>query len=100
MRNEVRLRLQSLSKDQLVKLVEDYKRALDIISEICVDESKSENAHELFQSIRLCLSTYDIYPLNDEYLAAFIDLNMGKMKPAEFRELVLGDNNDEEHNQK
>ena len=55
MTERVRLQLKSLSKDQLVKLIEDYKYALDIIGEICVDESKGADAHSLFTDIRLLL---------------------------------------------
>lgn len=95
MRERVRLRLKSLDKDQLVKLVADYKRALDIIDEICVDESKGEDAHKLFSNIRLCLSTFDIYDLNSDDLQHRIDLSMGKITPEKFRSIVLGDDSDE-----
>lgn len=95
MTERVRLRLKSLDKDQLVKLVEDYKRALNIIDEICVDESKGEDAHKLFYSIRLCLSTFDIYDLNSDNLRHFVDLNMGKITPEKFRSIVLGVEDDE-----
>lgn len=95
MTERVRLRLKSLDKDQLVKLIADYKRALNIIDEICVDESKGDDAHKLFQSIRLCLYTSDIYDLNSDNLAAEIDLSMGRITPEKFRSIVLGDDNDE-----
>lgn len=90
MSKRLQLRLMSLDKDQLVKLVADYKRALNIIGEICVDESKGEDAHKLFQSIRLCLSTFDIYDLNSDNLRHYIDLSMGKITPEKFRSIVLG----------
>lgn len=95
MTNNVKLRLQSLSKDQLVKLIEDYKYALDIIGEICVDESKGADAHSLFTDIRLLLREFDSYDLNSDNLIAEIDLNMGKITPEKFRSIVLGDDNDE-----
>lgn len=95
MTNNVKLRLQSLSKDQLVKLIEDYKYALNIISEICVDESKGADAHSLFTDIRVCLIELDDYDLNSDNLAAEIDLSMGKITPEKFRSIVLGDDNDE-----
>ena len=91
----VRLRLKSLDKDQLVKLVANYKRVLDIIDEICVDESKGKDAHKLFNNIRLCLSTFDIYDLNSDNLRHCIDLSMGKITPEKFRSIVLGDDCDE-----
>ena len=95
MTNNVKLRLQSLSKDQLVKLLKDYKYALDIIGEICVDESKGADAHSLFTDIRLLLREFDSYDLNSDNLVAEIDLSMGKITPEKFRSIVLGDDNDE-----
>lgn len=95
MTERVRLRLKSLSKDQLVKLVEDYKYALDIIGEICVDESKGADAHSLFTDIRLLLREFDSYDLNSDNLVAEIDLSMWKITPEKFRSVVLGDDNDE-----
>lgn len=95
MTNNVKLHLQSLSKDQLVKLIEDYKYALDIIGEICVDESKGADAHSLFTDIRLLLREFDSYDLNSDSLVAEIDLSMGKITPEKFRSVVLGADNDE-----
>ncbi len=95
MTNNVKLRLQSLSKDQLVKLLKDYKYALDIIGEICVDESKGADAHSLFTDIRLLLREFDSYDLNSDNLVAEIDLSMGEITPEKFRSVVLGDDNDE-----
>ena len=95
MTERVRLRLKSLSNDQLVKLIEDYKYALDIIGEICVDESKGADAHSLFTDIRLLLREFDSYDLNSDNLVAEIDLSMGKITPEKFRSVVLGDDNDE-----
>lgn len=95
MTERVRLRLKSLDKDQLVKLIADYKRALNIIDEMCVDESKGEDAHKLFSSIRLCLTTFDIYDLNSDNLRHCIDLSMGKITPEKFRSIVLGEDEDE-----
>ena len=95
MTERVRLQLKSLSKDQLVKLIEDYKYALDIIGEICVDESKGADAHSLFTDIRLLLREFDSYDLNSDNLVAEIYLSMGKITPETFRSIVLGDDNDE-----
>ena len=95
MTERVRLRLKSLSKDQLVKLVDDYIYALVIIGEICVDESKGADAHSLFTDIRLLLREFDSYDLNSDNLVAEIDLSMGKITPEKFRSVVLGDDNDE-----
>lgn len=95
MTNSQRLRLQSLSKDQLVKLVEDYKYALDIISEICVRESKGEDAHELFKDVRCHLDVLDIYDMNSEWLSAQIDMERGMLTSEALREMVLGGDNNE-----
>lgn len=95
MTERVRLRLKSLSRDQLIKLIEDYKYALDIIGEICVDESKGADAHSLFTDIRLLLREFDSYDLNSDNLVAEVDLSMGKITPEKFRSVVLGDDNDE-----
>ena len=95
MTNSQRLRLQSLSKDQLVKLVEDYKYALDIISEICVRESKGEDAHELFDAVRCRLDVLNRYDLNREWLSAQIDMERGLLTSEALRKIVLGDDEDE-----
>lgn len=95
MTNSQRLRLQSLSKDQLVKLVEDYKYALDIISEICVRESKGEDAHELFDAVRCRLDVLNRYDLNSEWLSAQIDMERGLLTSEALRKIVLGDDEDE-----
>ena len=95
MTERVRLRLKSLSKDQLVKLIEDYKYALNIIGEICVNESKGADAHSHFTDIRLLLREFDSYDLNSDNLAAEIDLGMGKITPEKFRSIVLGGDDDE-----
>lgn len=95
MKERVRLRLKSLNKNQLVKLIEDYKYALNIIGEICVDESKGTDAHSLFTDIRLLLREFDSYDLNSDNLAAEIDLGMGKITPEKFRSIALGGDDDE-----
>ena len=95
MTNSQRLHLQSLSKDQLVKLVEDYKYALDIISEICVRESKGEDAHELFDAVRCRLDVLNRYDLNSEWLSAQIDMERGLLTSEALRKIVLGDDEDE-----
>lgn len=95
MTEHVKQRLKSLDKDQLVKLVEDYKYALNIIGEICVDESKGEDAHSLFTDIRFLLREFDSYDLNSDNLAVQIDLSMGKITPVEYRNIVLGVEEDE-----
>lgn len=95
MTNSQKLRLQSLSKDQLVKLIEDYKYALDIISEICVRESKCEDAHELFKDVRCHLDMLNIYDLNSEWLSAQIDMERGMLTSEALREMVLGGDNNE-----
>lgn len=95
MTNSQRLRLQSLSKDKLVKLVEDYKYALDIISEICVRESKGEDAHELFNDVRYRLDILNRYDLNSEWLSAQIDMERGLLTSEALRKIVLGEDEDE-----
>lgn len=95
MTNSQKLRLQSLSKDQLVKLVEDYKYALDIISKICVRESKCDDAHELFKDVRYHLNVLNRYDLNSEWLSAQIDMERGMLTSEALREMVLGGDNDE-----
>lgn len=95
MRGKTMLRLQSLSKDQLVKLIEDYKYALDIISEICVRESKCEEAHELFKDVRCYLDVLNKYDLNSEWLSAQIDMERGILTSEALREMVLGGDNNE-----
>ena len=95
MRGKTILRLQSLSKDQLVKLVGDYKYELDIISEICVREFKGEDAHELFKNVRYHLDVLNRYDLNSEWLFAQIDMERGMLTSEALRKMVLGEDEDE-----
>lgn len=95
MTNSQRLRLQSLSKDQLVKLIEDYKYALDIISDVCVRESKCEDAHELFKDVRYHLDVLNRYDIDSEWLSAKIDMERGVLTSKALREMILGGDNDE-----
>jgi hypothetical protein len=80
--------LLSLSKEQLIFLIEQMHHSLFLITETCVEESKhhieSETAIERIRD--------DIYTLpsiyNETDLKGYIDMKMGKISPLEYRRIL------------
>lgn len=84
--------LKSLSKEQLIKIIEDWNRQLFYIECICVDVSKCHlDYKEAVDKIRECLCETDKYKFYDKNLAAYIDFQLGKITVEKMREIVLGE---------
>jgi hypothetical protein len=80
--------LKQLSKEQLIYLIEQLEFSQYLISEVCVDESKSHiSSDKAVDEIRDCLY---IMPSmrNVKVLKAHIDLTMGKISISEYKEIM------------
>lgn len=80
--------LTTLSKEQLIYLIEQMHHSLFLISEVCVEESKCHIASEdAIQRIRDYI--YDMpSAYNEINLKAELDLKMGKITPQEYRKIL------------
>jgi hypothetical protein len=80
--------LLSLSKEQLIFLIEQMHHSLFLICETCVDESKchieSETAVERIRDYIYTLPS--IY--HEKEFKAYIDMKMGKISPLEYRRIL------------
>lgn len=79
--------LNDCSKEQLIFLIDKYWNSMCIISEVCVDESKTHiSSEKAVNKIREELRSLDFpFACNSEILLAFIDYKMGKIKMSEYR---------------
>ena len=80
--------LMTLSKEQLIYLIEQMHHSLFMITETCVDESKwhiePETAIEKIRDyIYVMPSAY-----NETDLKGYIDMKMGKITPLEYRRIL------------
>lgn len=84
--------LQTLSQEQLIKIIEDYKHKEFLISEVLVDESKSHyDSQYAIDKIRCCLSSAPQYKFYDEHLGNYVDLQLGKISMNEYVDIILGE---------
>lgn len=84
--------LESLSKEQLIKIIEDWDHQLFYMGCACVDVSKCHlDYEEATEKIRKCLCETDKYKFNDENLGSYIDFQLGKISVEEMRKIVLGE---------
>jgi hypothetical protein len=81
--------LNSLSKEQLIYLIEQLNNSMVLISEICVEESKLHvTSVKVIEDIRKCI--YALHTLYDETeTSAYIDMERGKISRHEYRNIVL-----------
>ena len=82
--------LKTLSKDQLIYLIEKFSEGMFMISEVCVEESKlhikSDDAVDQIRDyVYIMPSAY-----NTEHLKAYIDVHIGKITAEEYRNIILG----------
>lgn len=82
--------LKTLSKDQLIYLIEKFSEGMFMISEVCVEESKlhikSDDAVDQIRDyIYVMPGAY-----NEEYFKAYVDVHMGKITAEEYRNIILG----------
>lgn len=83
--------LMTLSKEQLIHIIEKCDHSLFLIGEVCVDESKMDiPSYKAVEKIRNYI--YNIPRcLDEKELKAEIDYEMGKISPKEYRKIILGD---------
>lgn len=83
--------LMTLSKEQLIHIINKCDCSLFLISEICVDESKMDiSSDKAVEKIRNYI--YNVPRcLDEKELKAEIDYEMGKISPKEYRQIILGD---------
>ena len=83
--------LMTLSKEQLIHIIDKCDHSLFLIGEVCVDESKMNiSSDKAVEKIRKYI--YDVpRSLDEKELKAEIDYEMGKIKPKEYRQIILGD---------
>ena len=77
--------LESLSKEQLIYLIEQLNRSQFLIGEVCVEESKCHiESNKAVDKIRNYLFNMpSLYNVEDT--KAKIDFRMGKISPKEYR---------------
>lgn len=81
--------MQSLSKEQLIYLIEQLLYSQGLISTICMEESKRHiNSDEAVEQIRVSL--YDMPSIDSRTLPAYIDMQLGKITDEEFRCIFCG----------
>ena len=80
--------LMELSKEQLIYLIERLIYSQNLISEVCVEESKLHiESDEAVDKIRECI--YDMPSLyNATDLKAFIDMKMNKISAEDYRKII------------
>ena len=83
--------LMTLSKEQLIHIIDKCDHSLFLIGEVCVDESKMDiSSDKAVEKIRKYI--YDVPRcLDEKELKAEIDYEMGKITPKEYRQIILGD---------
>lgn len=81
--------MKSLSKEQLIYLIEQLLHSQGLISTICVEESKWHiSSDEAVEQIRVSL--YDMPSIDSRTLPAYIDMQLGKITDEEFRCIFCG----------
>ena len=83
--------LMTLSKEQLIHIIDKCDHSFFLISEVCVDESKMDiSSDKAVEKIRNYI--YNIPScLDEKELKAEVDYEMGKISSKEYREIILGD---------
>lgn len=81
--------MKSLSKEQLIYLIEHLLRIEERISTYCSEVTKEHMcSDEAVFHIRARL--YDMITINTRTLPAYIDMKLGKITPEEFRSIFRG----------
>lgn len=81
--------MQSLSKEQLIYLIEHLLRIEERISTYCCEVAKEHMcSDEAVFHIRARL--YEIPTINSRTLPAYIDMKLGRITPKEFRCILYG----------
>lgn len=90
MRKKEYKNLIKLSKEQLIKIIEDYDRLYSVIGEVCVSESKChDDSSNAIDKIRKYLCEGHRYALYNEHLDSYVDMLLGNITSEEYREIKL-----------
>lgn len=85
-------RLRKLSKEQLIYIIEQYRNVTRRMSDTLVRESMCYiHSTDACDIIRDCLQDCDF--IRTRELAAYVDMKLGKISGAEYRDIVLGKEN-------
>ena len=84
--------LTKLSKEQLIYIIEQYRKATRKMSDILVSESKGYNSSKACDDIRDRLQDCDF--IRTRELAAYVDMKLGKISSEEYRDIMLGGDGD------
>lgn len=83
--NYIKENLNACSKEQLIFLIDKYWSSTFDISEICVDESKSNiSSTEALNRIRVKLPDIP-YGSDSQHFEAYVEYAMGKIPMSEYR---------------
>lgn len=92
MRESIKKNLETLSKEQLIYIIDKFDHLYCTVSEICVSESKLHiESKEAVSKIRK--QCYDIQfdvDIADENIGDYINMKLEKITPEELRKIVLG----------
>lgn len=89
---DILAKLTKLSKEQLIYIIEQYRRATLRMSNALVRESKGYNSSKACDDIRDCLQDCDF--IRNHELAAYVDMKLGKISGEEYRDIMLGGDGD------
>lgn len=83
--------LNTLSKEQLIHLIDKMQHSLFLIGETCVDVSKGHiDSDNAIQDIRNYIYHFPAMSNTKNFIAT-IDLDMGKITKEEYRKIMLGE---------
>lgn len=86
-------RLRKLSKEQLIYIIEQYRNVTRRMSDTLVRESMCDiHSTDACDIIRDCLQDCDF--IRTRELAAYVDMKLGKISGEEYRDVLLGKDDD------
>lgn len=91
MRESIKKNLETLSKEQLIYIIDQLYYLYFGVGEICLHVSKYDmDPQEAISDIReLCNNTQYDTKFRDENFSDYINMKLGKITPAEYRKIVL-----------
>ena len=97
MRSDIKENLETLSKEQLIYIIDKFDHLYCTVSEICVSESKLyiESKEAVSKIRKQCYDIQFDVDIADENISDYINMKLGKITPAEYRKIVLEIDKDE-----
>ena len=91
MRESIKKNLETLSKEQLIYMIDQLYHLYFGVGEICLHVSKCDmDSQEAISDIReLCNNTQYDTKFRDEHFGDYINMKLVKIIPAEYRKIVL-----------